>query len=148
MAEQRLGWPGKAILAAEALIALAAARLVLHRTTPGAVLALNRAAAARALPHPDAGRASQACNAVARAMPWVVRRVPWRADCLVQALAGQRMLRRRGIASRIVVGTARHTDGRLDAHAWLVWGDRVVLGGDIARFEPLLGAPVQPPTTA
>ena len=145
MAAERLGWAEKAALGVEALIALASVRLILHRTRPDAVLRRNRDVAALAMPRPDLAAQEHACTAVARALPPLVRRVPWRADCLVQALAGQRMLLRRGIASRIVVGTARHPDGRFESHAWLVCGESVVLGGDVARFDPLLGAPTKPP---
>lgn len=87
----------KLALAAEALLALAAARFVLHRTKPADVQQRNRE--------------------VAWAITSMSRRLPWRADCLVQALAGQRMLIRRLIASEIRIGTTKHDDGRFEAHA-------------------------------
>jgi len=139
---------GKLALAAEALLALAAARYVLHRTTPDDVLQRNRAAAAvglASLRSAGADKDAQDGAAVAWSITWTSRRLPWRADCLVQALAGQRMLMRRRIASEIRVGTTKHDDGRFEAHAWLVCGPQVLLGGDINRFEPLLDTPAPSP---
>lgn len=129
-------WPVKLALAAEALVALAHARLILYRTRPEDVLARNEAAQALAA-RSEAERA-EACAHITYVIPRLVLRLPWRADCLVQALAAQTMLQRRNVSSTIVIGTAKHPDGRFEAHAWLCCGDEIVLGGDIARFEPLL----------
>jgi Transglutaminase-like superfamily len=141
--------PVKLALGAEALVALAHARLILPRTTPEDVLRRNAAAAARVAATRRA--AAQADGAEGRAriafiIPRMALRLPWRADCLVQALAGQAMLLRRGIASTIAVGTARHPDGRFEAHAWLVCENDVILGGDIARFAPLIDSGGGPST--
>ncbi|WP_285713677.1 lasso peptide biosynthesis B2 protein [Erythrobacter oryzae] len=131
---------GKLALAAEALLALAAARFVLHRTKPADVQQRNHEAAAAGGLSPGGAHAGRQGAEVAWAITWMSRRLPWRADCLVQALAGQKMLIRRRIASEIRVGTAKHDDGSFEAHAWLVCGPQVLLGGDIDRFEPLLDA--------
>lgn len=129
--------PHLLILAARALWVLAASRWALHRIGPAGVQRRNaNATKASHLPAPETMDAQ--CDAVAFIIPRIARRVPWRADCLVQALAGQHWLRSHGIASEIVVGTARHTDGGFEAHAWLRIGERIILGGDIARFQPLL----------
>ncbi len=74
---------------------------------------------------------------VAFAIPRVADRLPWRADCLVQALAGERWLRRRGIAAQLFIGVRADGPAPLDAHAWLKAGDRIVTGGDITAFSPL-----------
>jgi hypothetical protein len=140
MTAQRYALPEKIALASEALLALAHARMILHRTRPDDVLARNRAAAGAAAPARDAAIAA-GCTAVTRAIPPIAARVPWRADCLVQALAGQQMLRRRGIASEIVVGIAKHPDGTFESHAWLTRGGDIILGGDVSRFETLLEHP-------
>lgn len=68
----------------------------------------------------------------------ILRRVAWgvskaaryvpRATCLTQALAGQYLLARRGIASRIRFGVDA-TGAEFRAHAWLISGDSIVLGG-------------------
>lgn len=67
---------------------------------------------------------------IAFALPRVAARMPWRADCLVQALAAQRWLGAKGITSTIRLGAPRHLGARFEAHAWLTVGDRIVTGGD------------------
>ena len=67
-----------------------------------------------------------------RVVAWSVaaasRLVPG-ANCLTQALAGQLLLARRGRASRIRIGVRPGPNGALLAHAWLLSGSRVLLGG-------------------
>lgn len=64
------------------------------------------------------------------------------ASCLTQAIAGQYLLARQGSASRISVGIERGTGAELKAHAWLMSGSHIVLGGSIDGFAHLadLGA--------
>lgn len=133
--------PVKMALGVEALTALAHARLILHRTRPADVLRRNAHAAARAARSRHGltdNEAAESCARIAFVIRRAALRLPWRADCLVQALAGQTMLLRRGIATSIAVGTARQADGSFEAHAWLLYGPEVILGGDISRYEPLL----------
>lgn len=60
------------------------------------------------------------------------RRVPWRSECLEQAVAAKVMLRRRGIDSTLYLGVARDP---FEAHAWLRVGTLHVTGGqDVARY--------------
>ena len=73
---------------------------------------------------------------VAFAIPCMGARVPWRSDCLVQALAAQRWLGRAGILAKIDLGV-RTIDG-VEAHAWLIAGGRIVTGGDIGPFTPFI----------
>lgn len=66
----------------------------------------------------------------------VARRLPWHPTCLRQALAVQRMLRRRGIASRLHLGVAGA--GVSAAHAWVTVEGRAVVGRrGIERFVPI-----------
>ena len=74
---------------------------------------------------------------VAFVVPRVAARVPWRADCLVQALAAQRWLRRKGIPTTLHVGVPKEIPSEFEAHAWLIQGDTIVTGGDIERYTPL-----------
>ena len=75
---------------------------------------------------------------VGRAVEGAAARLPWHSTCLVRAIAGRWMLRRRGIDSTLVVGVRRTDDG-LQAHAWLVTTDGVVCGGrDAAGFDPIV----------
>jgi hypothetical protein len=66
----------------------------------------------------------------------VAARLPWHPTCLRQAVAVQRMLRRRGIPSRLHLGVTNPSEGA--AHAWVtVDGQPVVGGRGIERFVPL-----------
>jgi hypothetical protein len=56
------------------------------------------------------------------------RRVPWRADCLVQALAARLWAERSGTAAALRLGAHRGASG-LVAHAWLEVGGMPVSGG-------------------
>ena len=60
------------------------------------------------------------------------------ASCLTQALAGQYLLARQGKASKITIGIERDSGPRLKAHAWLMSGDHIVLGGSINGFTHLV----------
>ena len=60
------------------------------------------------------------------------------ASCLTQALAGQYLLARQGRASKIRIGIERDTGAELKAHAWLVSGNHIVLGGTISGFAHLV----------
>lgn len=75
---------------------------------------------------------------VAYIIPRVAARLPWRADCLIQALAAQRWLGRHGVASYITIGTGLDKDAQFRAHAWLNVGDLVITGGEISAYTPLL----------
>ena len=74
-------------------------------------------------------------RAVARTVRSVARRWPLNAVCLPQAMAGQWMLRRRGVASRLWFGVRKAADGGagnasgLEYHAWLTVNGECVLGG-------------------
>jgi hypothetical protein len=56
------------------------------------------------------------------------RHTPWDSKCMVQAIAGMAMLKRRGIASTLYLGTGRDENGKLIAHAWLRSGSVYVSG--------------------
>jgi hypothetical protein len=59
----------------------------------------------------------------------------WESQCLVKAIAGMKMLERRGIESTIYLGTARDEDGKMIAHAWLRSGPFYISGAEgMGRF--------------
>lgn len=70
-----------------------------------------------------------------RRMRWALAtagaRVPWRADCLVQVIAGAEWLRSRGTRPRTRFGVKLDDSGALAAHAWLTVGEQVVTGGSV-----------------
>ena len=128
--------------ALRAAAALGIARIELRWIKPQDVLSRNRQIASRAgnrggTPLRPAEIARH-CDDAAFFINRMSARVPWRSDCLVQALAGQRWLIGNGIASEIEVGTAKRPDGSFESHAWLRQQDRVVLGGDVTGYWPLL----------
>lgn len=54
----------------------------------------------------------------------------WESKCLVRAIAGLKMLERRGIESTLYLGTARDENGKLIAHAWLRSGPWYITGAE------------------
>jgi hypothetical protein len=118
-------------MAAEALVLLAIFRVCL------AVVPVRRIIGA--ITHRKAGpETSVAAGAAAAA-----RRVQWAVSaaarhsvmefvCFPQALAGYTMLRWRGVKSTVVYGVARSPEGELQAHTWLMVGEKTVLGGETA----------------
>lgn len=83
-----------------------------------------------------------ACRAVVRA----AERLPFATACLPRAIAGQLMLRRRGLPASVVFGLARR-DGEWLNHAWLEHAGQPVLGADDAvvytRTISYRGAPLR-----
>jgi hypothetical protein len=77
--------------------------------------------------------------AIARAS----HRVPWRADCLMQAMAAQHWLRRHRIDTALSIGVAGKLGRSFEAHAWLTHADTVVTGGDVGGYVPLLKRTVE-----
>ncbi len=76
------------------------------------------------------GRAAEVAG-LAWAIQAVGRRTPWVSTCLMQALAAQRMLRRRNIPATVylaMLAGGRKTSDPLLAHAWVRCGDRVITG--------------------
>lgn len=66
------------------------------------------------------------------------RRVPWRASCFHQAIAAQRMLCRRGIATDMVYGVLRTPGQTLEAHVWAAIAGRVIVGARAASaYTPI-----------
>lgn len=86
---------------------------------------------------------------VAFAIPAIALRVPWRSDCMVQAMAAQNWLARYKIPSTMTIGVRKDAPSALGpsalgssalgpsgfgAHAWLAVGDFLVTGGDISGY--------------
>jgi Transglutaminase-like superfamily len=129
------------------LAELVRARLVFARLKAADIPHRNRTAALAAR---AAGRVT-ADGMVARigyVLPRISARLPWRSDCLVQAIAAQNWLAAKGLVSDIRIGVERPETTGFAAHAWLVHGEQVVTGGDIARYHLLLaenpGEPAAP----
>ncbi|MES2492328.1 MAG: lasso peptide biosynthesis B2 protein [Pseudomonadota bacterium] len=123
--------------AARAVTELALAR-IRHALTPVRNLPLGGCG-----PKQQLTAAQQAVvSRVRYVVPRVGRRVPWRSDCLVQALAARRWLAKSGIDSAIRIGGRINSGGAFEAHAWLTAGDTIVTGWDIDRFAEFAAFPL------
>jgi hypothetical protein len=92
---------------------------------------------------PKAASGTAASETAARRIVWGVDRasrlVPG-ATCLVRAVAAQAILARAGYHSQVRIGVNSDERGNFIAHAWLIGGDRVLLGGaphELDRYVPL-----------
>jgi hypothetical protein len=78
-----------------------------------------------------------------RRISWAIaaaaKRVPWRSDCLLQAMAAHRWLRRKGLQAAVFVGVRRDDQGQLIAHAWSHHGELTITGGRHDEFHVMLG---------
>ena len=75
---------------------------------------------------------------IAQAIQRAARNLPWECQCLVQAIAGKAMLRRRGLPSTLYLGVAKDEDAKLCAHAWLRCGNVILTGREgVNRFTVL-----------
>ncbi|WP_151736839.1 lasso peptide biosynthesis B2 protein [Paenibacillus tengchongensis] len=84
---------------------------------------------------------------VTKAIRVMSRYTPWKSTCMVRAVAGLRMLEKRGVESTLYMGVARDKAGRMIAHAWLRSGEHYVSGDDamqgfivVEKFAKLLHA--------
>lgn len=75
----------------------------------------------------------------AHALARAARIVPF-ATCLPQAMTGHLLFRLQGYSSTVRVGVAPVQGRGFRAHAWLVCGDDVIIGGseDLPSFRPLV----------
>ena len=118
----------------------ALANRALRHTPPGELPLLR---GAQPVPDRTALTVEQAAliERVAYAVPIMATRVPWRSDCLVQALTARRWLARATILSDVCIGV-RKDEQDFEAHAWLKVGERIVTGGDISSYAELPPAEV------
>jgi hypothetical protein len=123
------------------LFELVRARIAFAQLEARDIPARNRRAAERASAITPQGGQAALLARVSYVLPRISVRLPWRSDCLVQAIAGQNWLARRGLPSEIRIGVERPESGPFGAHAWLVHEDAVITGGDISRYSLLLGEP-------
>ena len=68
-------------------------------------------------------RISWAVTAASRYVPM--------ATCLTQALAGRLLFAQQGYAVQLHIGVDKGAESTLEAHAWLTWGDQVVMGTNL-----------------
>jgi Transglutaminase-like superfamily len=99
---------------------------------------LSRAGAIRPAP---GDRSPVPAQRVAWAVTSAARHLPFATTCLIESLAAQAMLRRRGVQCEVRVGV-RPRQGRpaLAAHAWVEHDGAVLLGqiDDLSEYAALL----------
>jgi hypothetical protein len=120
-----------------AMVELGRARRRLHRVPASQIVTSE---------NPEAPSPTEVQAATARRIGVAIRRasryVPWRSDCLVQALAAQAWLKRKGVSTWLRVGVQKIAEAeRPYAHAWLLCGNSVVTGGDVSTFSPFAPTP-------
>jgi hypothetical protein len=78
-----------------------------------------------------------AVTAVSRCLPSTT--------CLTRALAAQALLAWFGHESRLEIGVAKDEQLRFEAHAWLVLGEQIVIGGpEVDRYTSLAAWEAKP----
>ncbi|MBW4082048.1 lasso peptide biosynthesis B2 protein [Paenibacillus sp. S150] len=70
---------------------------------------------------------------ITKAIRVISRYTPWKSTCMVRAVAGLKMLEKRGIESTLYMGVAKDRQGRMIAHAWLRSGAYYVSGDDAMK---------------
>ena len=133
LARARAITPGEWRDLAVALFELARARILLARFNARRMLS----GVAHSPVAPQASGRDERISRVSKAIARVSHRLPWRADCLIQAVAAQNWLRRYHVPAQIVVGARTRSQEPFEAHAWLTCGNIVVTGGDISGYAPL-----------
>jgi hypothetical protein len=85
------------------------------------------------------GRPRAPVERVGWAVTAAARRLPFRTTCLVDSLAADAMLRRRGYASEVRFGVRVPDGNELAAHAWVEHDGKVVFGSipDLAEYAVL-----------
>ena len=126
-----------AVYATRGLFELIRARLIFARLQTKDIIARNNAA--KGTLDSTVIMDTKTVSRIAYVIPRLSDRLPWRSDCLIQAIAGQNWLKAKGADSEIQIGVENPKDGDFGAHAWLVHNDTIVTGGDIARYALLLG---------
>lgn len=133
-----LAWLGS--YSARGLRELINARIIFDRLHAKEIPQRNRAAQGRAQENQSQAPIidQRKIARIAYVLPRLSDRLPWRSDCLVQAIAAQNWLSALGAASEIQIGVENPEDGEFGAHAWLIYDDYIVTGGDIDRYELIL----------
>jgi Transglutaminase-like superfamily len=73
---------------------------------------------------------------------WLVnvssRYMPGGVKCLARALTTQLLLTQQGYVSDLRIGVAKAVTGELEAHAWIEYQERIVIGhlNDLSRYIP------------
>ena len=127
----------KLLLLTEALVCLLRARVQIRvgQVVPPVNLSRDIRISGAPTPHPP--------TRIARAITIAARLIPG-ATCLVRALAAQRLLARHGYASNLHIGVANSPETGFEAHAWIEYQGRILVGRTDTPYKPLLNWGVAP----
>ena len=59
------------------------------------------------------------------------------ATCLTKALTAQKLLKKYGYPSQVKIGVNKDAEGQFEAHAWLEYSGKVVIGESVKEYVPL-----------
>ena len=123
--------PKDRILLVQVALALAKAsaaiRLLPFRQVVGSAEALETRQ------EPDAASSAREIARTSWAVNALGRRLPWKIVCFQKGLALHRLLRKRGIRTRLHYGVAQGGGGPLKAHVWVTHDGVAVIGGEEAE---------------
>ncbi|MFF2094276.1 lasso peptide biosynthesis B2 protein [Paenibacillus sp. NPDC058174] len=68
---------------------------------------------------------------ISRTLRIMSRYTLWESKCMVMAIAGMKMMEKRGIESTLYLGTKKDDSGKMSAHAWLRAGAFYATGAEI-----------------
>ena len=122
----RLSW-SKRLLLLEASLWLGMARLAI-RLFPFPRIARQLGKHMAESPEADTPAHVKHLQHISWAVVAMSRHLPWECKCLIQAIAGKKMLQRRGIVSTLYLGVAKEGEKALIAHAWLRSGSVILTG--------------------
>jgi hypothetical protein len=60
------------------------------------------------------------------------------ATCLTKALTAQKLLKKYGYSSQIKIGVGKNINGEFEAHAWVEYDGKVVVGESEKEYVPLI----------
>ena len=123
---------------AVAVVELLRARIRLAVVPTERLLGQLRSAGSAPQPVSKTSAGDERLEAIAWAIAAAGRRVPWRADCLVQAIAADRWLKRIGLVPEFSLGVMKTEDGVLRAHALIRCNNVTVTGNGLDGFSVLI----------
>ena len=126
----QISWRDRALLA-EAAATVTLASFAIR------VLPFRKVVAAAGLKTRLPAAGPDRCAAEIDRCRWAVnacaRRLPWKIVCFQKGLALHRLLRKRGIRTRLHYGVAQGGGGPLKAHVWVTHDGVAVIGGEEAE---------------
>ncbi len=143
---QLIAWKDRRLLA-EATVAIAVASIAIRafpfrKVVGWAADDPDRQEPEREAAEREIARVRWAINALAP-------RLPWKIVCFQKGLALHRLLRRRGVPTRLHYGIAQDDVRGLRAHVWVTHAGSAVIGGaEAVDYTCLATFPAAPPSSA